>query len=253
MPETEPRIIAETEAFLIVFKPRSMHSAPLAEGEEHTLLAWCGRLHPSVLSVRGRKEIERGLLHRLDRDTEGLVLLAKTQAAYDALNESQEQGLFLKEYAALCVGAVPPRLSAARFPFSIESGFRPFGPGRRAVKPVEVDGKGTPVAGKVKELALDRGRPYRTEVLSLVSVDSAAGPRTSALVRLARGFRHQVRCHLAWFGLPLVGDGLYGPGGDEALALSAVALSFPDPSNGKIVRYELPYAVASSSLSGGRS
>lgn len=240
MSETEARIVAETETYLIVFKPRGMHSAPLSEGEGGTLLAWCSDLRPAVLSVRGRKEVERGLLHRLDRDTEGLVLLAKDQRAYDALNESQEKGTFLKEYEALCVGSPGAVLARRRLPFAIESGFRPFGPGRRAVRPIETDEAGTPLSGRVPELALDRGRPYRTDVLSLAEVSSrGAAPRTLARARLARGFRHQVRCHLAWIGLPLVGDALYGAEDGEDLALRAVCLSFPDPVDGRPVRYEL--------------
>jgi 23S rRNA pseudouridine1911/1915/1917 synthase len=102
---------------------------------------------------------------------------------------------------------------------------------------VVTDTGGKPI-GKVKELALDRGAPYRTEILSLVSA-GPEGTRVLAVARLARGFRHQVRCHLAWIGLPLVGDELYGSGGDEPLALSAIALSFPDPAGGAPVRYSL--------------
>jgi 23S rRNA pseudouridine1911/1915/1917 synthase len=240
MTPQEPRLVAETDTYAVVYKPRSMHSAPLREGEEDTLLAWCEGIVPAVAAVRGRKEIERGLLHRLDRDTEGLVLFAKTQDAYEALNESQEKGLFLKEYAALCDGPIPPALRYRRLPFVVESGFRPFGPGRKAVKPVEVDGEGRPLAGTVKELALDRGEPYRTEVLALDAGETPSGVRTLAIARLARGFRHQVRCHLAWIGLPLVGDELYGSGGPEPLALRAVAVSFPDPADGRPVRYEIP-------------
>ena len=253
MTAKEPRLIAETETYAIVYKPRSMHSAPLREGEDDTLLSWCERLVPAVSTVRGRKEIERGLLHRLDRDTEGLVLFAKTQRAYDAINESQEKGLFLKEYAALCAGPIPSVLGSRPLPFVVESGFRPFGPGRKAVKPVEVDSEGRPLRGTVKELALDRGAPYRTEVLFLKPVISSDFPRALAIARLARGFRHQIRCHLSWLGLPLVGDELYGTGGPEPLALRAVAVSFPDPDDGRPVRFELPYTDSFSQFAGGKS
>lgn len=254
MTESEPRIVAETGAYLAVFKPRGLHSAPLAEGESGTLLAWCGARRPETLVPRGRKAVERGLLHRLDRDTEGLVLFAKTQEAFDALDASQERGLFVKEYAALCVGRAEPALAGRSLPFVVESGFRPFGPGRRAVKPVPLDAAGRPLpeAGRVKELALDRGGAYRTEVLSLRQ-ESENPPRTLAVCRLARGFRHQVRAHLAWIGLPLSGDGLYGSGGERALALAAVALTFPDPQTGAAVRIELPYGAVSSFPFSGRS
>ncbi|MFA6504517.1 MAG: pseudouridine synthase [Treponemataceae bacterium] len=239
MTETVVRIIAETDAYLVVYKPHGMHCAPLSEGEEGTLLSWGARLCPAILSVRGRKEVERGLLHRLDRDTEGLVLLAKTQRAYDSLSESQERGVFLKEYEALCVGSSSTVLVDRTLPFAIESGFRPFGPGRRVVRPVETDGDGNALSGRVLELALDRGHPYRTNVLALSDASSTGNIRTLVRAGLARGFRHQVRCHLAWIGLPLVGDELYGKADGENLALRAVALMFPDPENGSPVRIDL--------------
>ena len=233
MIDEEPRILAETEAFLVAYKPRGMHSAPLAEGEEGTLLAWCAERCPAVLGVRGRKEVERGLLHRLDRDTAGLVLLAKTRSAYDAVLASQEAGEFLKEYGAVCRGPIPAAVAAKPVPFVVESAFRAFGPGRRAVRAVDLSA-GKPSKADARELALDRGSPYSTEVMALAE---AEGGRVRAEVRLRRGFRHQVRCHLAWIGLPIIGDALYGDGGDEPLALSATALAFPDPESGRPLRY----------------
>jgi 23S rRNA pseudouridine1911/1915/1917 synthase len=50
---------------------------------------------------------------------------------------------------------------------------------------------------------------------------------------LARGFRHQLRCHLAWIGLPIRGDALYGGGGTGPLALKAQGLAFFDPLDGR--------------------
>jgi 23S rRNA-/tRNA-specific pseudouridylate synthase len=62
-------------------------------------------------------------------------------------------------------------------------------------------------------------------------------------VRIARAFRHQIRCHLSWLGHPVRGDGLYGPpggGGDQPLMLKAQALSFLDPFSGETRCYQLP-------------
>jgi 23S rRNA pseudouridine1911/1915/1917 synthase len=92
---------------------------------------------------------------------------------------------------------------------------------------------------RVKEIVLDRGQPYRTEVLEA----EAEGEFTHFRLRICRGFRHQIRCHLAWLGFPLVNDALYGgisrpeyPG----LALLARAIAFPDPLTGVIQKYRLP-------------
>jgi len=248
----EPCIVYETSSFLLAYKPHGLHTAPLKPGGNDNLLAWCAALRPELLSVRGLKDIEHGLLHRLDGDTDGLVLLAKTQAAFDAIITSQKQGLFFKEYDAVCErydpglpgfpvpprplilpSSLPARLPAG-LPFVVESGFRAFGPGRQAVRPVDIQAKRT--AGK--ECALDQGSPYRTEILEATPLTEDTS-RFRFHVRLLRGFRHQVRCHLAWLGYPVSGDSLYGSALQSVLGLSAVAMGFPDTETGRPLRFSL--------------
>jgi 23S rRNA pseudouridine1911/1915/1917 synthase len=242
-----PRIVADTAAYLIAYKPAGMHSAPLREGEEDTLVSWCAREAPEIAAVRGRKEVERGLLHRLDRETAGLVAFAKTDAAYRSVLDAQDAGLFIKEYRAICVGPVPPTAAARETPFTIESAFLAFGPGRKTVRAVPVDANDTPAQRRrLREAAFDRGAPYRTEVLG---IEAPSSDRPIVRAQLLRGFRHQIRCHLAWIGLPIAGDPLYGVDASGSLALTAVALSFPDPETGALVRYVLD----SSQEAGGRS
>jgi 23S rRNA pseudouridine1911/1915/1917 synthase len=237
----EPWIVAETQGFLVVYKPPLLHSAPLGNGD--SLLGWCAERYPETLTPRGLLPREGGLLHRLDYETWGLVLIARTQEALDALQRLQQQGSLVKEYGvltepeaqALLPGFPPPGPSAAP-PFAVESGFRPYGPGRKAVRPVVPNG-GSPK--RRLRIALDRGRPYRTEILERQN----AGRSLYFRVRIARGFRHQIRCHLSWLGHPALGDGLYGqPGraGEQPLMLKAQGLSFPDPFSGENRHYQLP-------------
>lgn len=245
MSHDEPTILALAESHVVVYKPAGMHCAPLREGEQGTLYAWCADRFPEIRACAGRKSVEGGLVHRIDRETEGLVLFARSQGFLDELLRQQEEGLFVKEYRALCTplpaGALPagfpppPPLPFSRrpaglpaAPFRVESAFRSYGPGRRAVRPVVEPYRG--------DYALDRGRPYRTAVLDLEAVGSMVGVRA----RLERGFRHQVRCHLAWLGLPLASDAMYGgaPAEGIVLGLVASALEFRDPDAGGLVRYE---------------
>jgi 23S rRNA pseudouridine1911/1915/1917 synthase len=237
-----------------------MHSAPLktsavcAPSGEQTLLEWCARSFPETAAVRGRNPWEGGLLHRLDYETGGLTLIARTQAALNALEAAQKAGLFIKEYAALASKAAgslpsmpPPPFQAERLfaaggalpPLSIESAFRPYGPGRKAVRPVVFNcSGGNPGKRAQKEIALDRGQPYRTEILEA----GAAGESTGFRVRIDRGFRHQIRCHLAWLGYPLINDALYGGASRPeypGLALLAGAIAFPDPLTGAVREYRL--------------
>jgi 23S rRNA pseudouridine1911/1915/1917 synthase len=243
----EPWIVAETEGFLVVYKPPLLHSAPLGAGGGDSLLGWCAECYPELLTPRGLLPREGGLLHRLDYGTWGLVLIARTQQALEALRDQQKQGAFIKEYGvltdsvprALLPGFPLPGPSAdpsTALPFAIESGFRPYGPGRRAVRPV------APKSGPPKKrlsLALDQGRPYRTEILERQNTGSSLYFR----VRILRAFRHQIRCHLSWLGYPVLGDGLYGPpeqAGDRPLMLKAQALRFLDPGSGETRHYQLP-------------
>ena len=241
----EPLIVAETQGFLVVYKPPLLHSAPLGDGD--SLFRWCAERYPETLMPRGSLPREGGLLHRLDYGTWGLVLIARTQEALEALQGQQKKGNFIKEYGIL-TGNVPQALlpgfpmpgpgasPSAAPPFAIESGFRPYGPGRKAARPVIPKGESSP---KRLRIALDQGKPYRTEVQERQNIGNVLYFR----VRIARAFRHQIRCHLSWLGYPVLGDGLYGQAegnGDQPLMLKAQGLSFPDPFSGETRRYQLP-------------
>lgn len=276
-----PFLVTVEDPFLVVYKPPRMHSSPLKRSAvgvpggapagkcvsgEQTLLDWCVRFFPEVTAVRGRNPWEGGLLHRLDYETRGLTLIARTQAAFDALLAAGQAGRFVKDYAALTARAAKslPSMPAPPFPaerlfeagnglppvppgpftpsaplVSIESAFRPYGPGRKAVRPVPLNFSGEKPGKRVpKEIVLDQGRPYRTGILET----KAEGELIGFCVRICRGFRHQIRCHLAWLGYPLINDALYGgvsrpeyPG----LALLAEAIAFPDPLTGAARQFRL--------------
>ena len=214
-PSMEPHIVTETPSYLIAYKPPRMHTAPLQPGEENNLLAWIALRFPEVLQIKGRKEIEGGLIHRLDYETQGLVLCARTENAMKTLLAQQEMGEIIKEYEACCHKDRYPLLPG--FPPSpeyttvIESAFRPFGKGRKAVRPLVEDN----TRHKMGEL-------YRTEIISCAEM----GDTCFLKIRIRKGFRHQIRCHLAWIGRPILYDPLYGGGGDSGfLALRAAGIT----------------------------
>ena len=230
-----PFIIKETEDFAVVFKPPKMHSVPLRRKDNciestSAFLEWYRDHSPDFCEM----------MHRLDFETHGLVLFAKTQKSFEFFKNLQESGGFVKEYSAVCSSYIPAE-SAAGFPQSpafetrlpspenpmvIESYFRPYGKGRKLVRPVmEIK--------KNREIAKDKGGFYRTEITGING--------NNFTVRIKRGFRHQIRCHLCWIGYPILNDPLYPnfTAADSFLALRAHALFFPDPSNGVEREYRI--------------
>ena len=94
-------IIFENEDFAVLNKKRGEPTAPLKEGDASLLTNFLSLGHVKE-KVIGKKEIEAGLLHRLDTATTGLVLVAKTQKMFDLLQDMQEHCLIEKEYFAVC-------------------------------------------------------------------------------------------------------------------------------------------------------
>lgn len=223
-------MVLEDLDFVAVAKPAGMHTAPLRPGETGTLLEWVLARFPEVGRLPGLKPVEPGLLHRLDHDTSGLVLVARTPEGWESLRAAARGGRFLKRYRALVgVADRPPEgtrelltepldPSHPPLPLLIESAFRAWGPGRRrvaAIAPAHAAGR----------------RLYTTRLLAI----EEAGRFLRVLAELVTGFRHQVRVHLASVGLPIVGDRLYGPSEGPAAArlfLHACGLQFPHPRSG---------------------
>lgn len=278
-----PRAIAETDSYLVAYKPAGMHSAPATarggEGATPSLFEWAVERRPELAAVKGRAKGEGGLVHRLDRDTRGLVLLAKSDEAFAAFERAAAAGLFVKEYELKAVadgsgldGSRPllawpglfasdsptepaasaasdaaarswaraagsPRAQAAAEALTghtIRSYFRPFGPGAARVA--------CALSPSSHKRWTDAA--YETKVLACRASLGADYPSIEVRVSLNRGFRHQIRAHFAWLGLPLLNDALYGDesvGGsrDGRLGLLAVALGFPDPADGSPARYTL--------------
>ena len=242
MPISRIEVIREPSKdspFLIIKKPRGMASSPLFEGEKNCAVTLAVSLFPELQKVKGKKPYEYGLIHRLDTQASGLLLIAATDEAYAFFSEAQKKGDFIKTYRALCsddegnavkLGGFPKPVSVrplkAGDEFSASSYFRAYGKGRKSVRPVTENSN--EAALKKKGSAL-----YTTHI----KIAERTTEGIIAQCSIAKGFRHQVRCHLAWNGLPVVGDELYNAGfGGEALEFECVALEFTNPVTGERVR-----------------
>ena len=196
--------------YLIIDKAAGLPSAPLNENDINNAFYQAAKLYPQLLKVQGKKAVEHGLLHRLDTATSGLMIIAATQECYDFLQEEQKQGRIIKTYTAECnlqtafpeqKIAVPELVEGASF--TIQSYFRAYGPGRKEVRPVTLQSNKAALQ-KVEKQVL-----YTTEVL----IKEISHEKNTALVEctITKGYRHQIRCHLAWYGLPIINDLVYNP------------------------------------------
>jgi 23S rRNA pseudouridine1911/1915/1917 synthase len=234
MPAPDLVVLFQDRDMLVVDKPAGLHTAPLRREETDTLLTRVIAMFPEVAALPGVKPVEPGLVHRLDQETSGLVVVARTAEAFRMLRRTFISGSSCKEYCAVCGGGETDRSTVGTT--RIESRFAPFGPGRKRVRVVlPADGK----KGGARQAAREM---YATEADILFR---AAG-RVLLSARIFRGFRHQVRAHLSFLGYPILGDPLYGvpvpPGLAPRMYLHASRLEMPHPRSGAplVVRSPVP-------------
>jgi 23S rRNA pseudouridine1911/1915/1917 synthase len=219
-------------AMLVVDKPAGLHTAPLRPGETGTLLDMVIAEFPEVAAVPGVKPVEPGLVHRLDRGTSGLVVVARTAEAFAALRRLFAAGGACKGYLAACACGSGAGREGERV--RIASRFAPFGAGRRMVRVV------LPEENSGRLLRQAARETYATE-----AEISREGPGRALLsTRIERGFRHQVRAHLAFLGYPILGDPLYGAavpeGYPQRMYLHAARIEMTHPLTGKALIVESP-------------
>jgi 23S rRNA pseudouridine1911/1915/1917 synthase len=173
-------IIFEDEHLVAVDKPGGMPSHALRAGEKGTIVSALLARYPELRGV-GYRELESGLLHRLDNDTSGVLLAARDQVTFEPLRAAHEQGEFEKRYQALVSGL--PALGRVEGYLLAD---------RRKVRVVA-----EPVSG---------ARAVSCEIV----ISEPYGAFSLVTVRLSVAARHQVRAQLSALGHPIAGDAIYG-------------------------------------------
>jgi 23S rRNA pseudouridine1911/1915/1917 synthase len=211
-------VVYEDEALLVVDKPAGMvvHPAP---GN------WSGTLVNALLgrggSLSSEGEPERaGMVHRLDKETSGLLVVAKTDRSHRLLSAAIAARRVTRRYAVMTWGHLPSET------LTID-------------KPIARDPR-----DRKRMAIVNKGRPAKTDLIRLARFD--AGELLRA--HLHSGRTHQIRVHLASIGHPVMGDDVYGGGGGRRVAglppkrhfLHAAWLAFNHPVTGKPLDFRSP-------------
>jgi len=218
VPEAIPlTVVYEDDDILIVDKPAGLvvHPAPgHASGTLVHALLGRGTAYGGIAGVQ-----RPGIVHRLDRDTSGLIMVAKHDAAQASLMAQLKARRVKKTYQALVLGSVPAAVGRIEAPIGRDPKHRT----RMAVVP---DGRPSVTGYRVRE---------RLGGWTLLDVD------------LVTGRTHQIRVHLAAIGHPVAGDPVYGTGtsrrgpeGLERLFLHAWRLELAAPGDGHLIRASAP-------------
>ncbi len=221
-------VLFEDAELIVIDKPPGLVVHPAPGNPDRTLvnalLAHCGE---ALTGIGGERR--PGIVHRLDKDTSGVMVAAKTQAAHAGLVASFAAREIERAYLAVVWGVPEPRAG-------------------------EIAGNiGRSPRNRKKMAVLERGgRPARTRYRVLKAL--ADGQASLVVCRLLSGRTHQIRVHMAAIGHPLLGDPLYGRAGAtrarrlpetaqaalEALgrqALHARTLEFRHPASGEALRF----------------
>ncbi len=233
-PEVRLSLLYQDDDLVAVDKPAGMPSHPLRVGDGPTVAgALVARLPECAAASPDARE--GGLGHRLDVGTSGVLLAARSRQAWHRLREALSSVACEKIYLAEVCGDFPSTEQAQR------EGVLP-GPRPSSFVVTVAIGRQGRRGGKVRLAAGRQPLPARTEVTLLET--RAGGALVEA--RISRGRAHQVRAHLAYLGIPVVGDATYGQVDDATVTgphLHAWAVSLVHPITAKPLRIEAPPPV----------
>jgi len=216
-PERIPlEILYEDSDLLVVNKPKGMVVHPAAGNYDGTLvnalLYHCG---DSLSGING--EIRPGIVHRIDKDTSGLLIVAKNDSAHQALARQIQEHSFTRIYEAVVYGTLKKDAGCIDAPIGRH-------PVKRKMMAVE------PKNGRSAITHYEVIRRYRGF--------------THVRLRLETGRTHQIRVHMAYLGHPVAGDPVYGPKkvitSLAGQCLHARVIGFVHPRDGRYLEFESP-------------
>ena len=210
-------IVYEDDNMLVVNKPSGMLTHPTSTERENTLVnALLYKYGENLSDING--EFRRGIVHRLDRNTSGLLMIAKNNTTHEFLAQQIKNRAITKKYRAILKGNYNRDEDRIELPI----GRHPKQPHKMAVVPVKNGGK---------------------ESITLLKILERFKEATYVELTLITGRTHQIRVHMSYMKHPVYNDTLYGAGEGrvktQEQVLQSYYLRFTKPVTGEIIELEI--------------
>ena len=221
----EPKVIYEEKEFALINKPAGL----IVHGVSPSLRDWLLKKYPEIARVGDNPEERPGIVHRLDKDTSGVILICRRQAAFDYFKKQFQERKIKKSYLALVHGIPKERSGEIKKPIGLKPDTT-----RRTVH--------------TKDAKMVKPAFTRYHLKSIYRGETPIDEFALLEVEPLTGRTHQIRVHLASIGHSVVGDPLYTPKSKEVglpyigrMFLHAESLEFSTPDGRRLkVAADLP-------------
>lgn len=203
-------IIKETDKYILLWKEQGVPITPTKENK-FCLISEFIKKRPDLKKVKGYKENEYGLLNRLDNDTAGIVVVAKTNLAFKELSCKMQNNQILKYYIALSNNKNKIKKGVIDYPIAHHKKKKK----RMVIVKNNSDYRGKPQYSKTEFEIISNNKAkqlWNNMLDNKIPIPKILSKKnnTCLLCKITKGKRHQIRLHLAEIGYPIIGDKLYG-------------------------------------------
>lgn len=216
-------IIYEDSNLLVINKPKNMLTHPTVHNTKDTLVnALLGYLGENLSDIGGK--YRRGIVHRLDKNTAGLIIVAKTNSAHENLQEQIKEKTAKRKYVAISLGNLDKKEGVLDFPIAKN-------------------------LGDTVKMFVPKNPEEGVDAITNYKVLESFNGADFVEFELKTGRTHQIRVHMSHIKHPIFGDSLYGAKSFRKFAkiktleqvLQSYYVSFTHPETGKELEFELPY------------